>query len=141
MNEFELAELAILEKTYFLELETVTQGYVNLVEIEGSILLSLIFGYLMVAHFIGSTITRVQVTIFNALYLFTTLSSLAVYNGHYGSVVYSINRLLEENAVNVSDIPVTGTPASAQLVVVAYLAMILSSLYFMWTVRHPNKKE
>ena len=141
MNEFELAELAILQQTYFLELEMVTQGYVALVETEASILLSLIFGYLLVAHFIGTSITRMQVTIFNALYLFTTLSSLAVYNGHYGSVVYSVNRLLEENAITAQEIPITGTPGSAQLVVLAYLAMIVSSLYFMWTVRHPRKKD
>ena len=141
MNEFELAELALMQKSYFLELEMVTQGYADLVETEASILLSMIFGYLLVAHFIGHSITRVQVTIFNALYLLTALSSLGVYYGHYGSVVYSVNRMLTENAINAEDIPVTGTPESAKYVVVAYLAMILASLYFMWTVRHPKEKD
>jgi len=141
MDEFALAELAMMEKSYFLELEMVTQGYIDLVETEASILLSLIFGYLLVAHFIGASITRAQVTIFNALYVFTTLSSLAVYYGHYESIVYSVNRLLEENAVNAADIPVTATPESAKFVVFAYLSMIVASLYFMWTVRHPNEEK
>ena len=138
MDEFEKAELALLEKSYLLELESITQGYISLVETEATILLSLISGYLLVAHFIGDSLTRAQLLIFNVLYLFTTLSSLAVYYGHYQSIVHSVERLLAENAVSAGDIPVTGTPESAALLVLAYLSMIIASLYFMWTVRHPS---
>ena len=119
MNEFELAEIELMKKSYFIELETVTQGYVSLVETEASILLSLIFGYLLVAHFIGNILSRTQVVIFNALYMFTSLTSLSVYYGHYKSVVYSVERLLRENAISASDIPVTATTDSAKLVVFA----------------------
>lgn len=139
MNEFELAELELMKKSYFIELETVTQGYVSLVETEATILLSLIFGYLLVAHFIGDILSRTQVVIFNVLYMFTSLTSLAVYYGHYQSVVYSVERLLRENAIGAGDIPVTATTQSAKLVVFAYLSMIIASLYFMWTVRHSKK--
>ncbi len=141
MNEFELAELALMEKSYFLEHELVIQGYIALVETEASILLSLIFGYLLVAHFIGDTLTRTQIIIFNVLYVFTSLASLAVYHGHYLSIVFSVERLVEENPLSAEDVPVTATPEVAQLVVMAYLAMIVASLYFMWTVRHPRKKK
>ena len=138
MNEFEMAELALMEKSYLLELESVTQTYVSNTQTEGTILISLIFGYLLVAHFVGASITRAQVTILNALYLFTVVSGLAVYRGHYESIIFSVNRLLEVKGLTASDIPITGTPGAVQVVIVAYSAMILASLYFMWTVRHPK---
>lgn len=140
MNEFELAEIALLEKSYALELELVTQGYISTLQTEASILLSMIFGYLLVAHFIGESLSRTQVMIFNSLYLFTVSSSLFVYNGHYQSIIFGVHRLIALRARDAEDIPLAGTPDGAQIVIIAYTAMIIASLYFMWTVRHPKER-
>lgn len=135
MTEFELAELAYMQKSYAIELEMVTQGYVATLQTEATILLSFIFGYLMVAHFIGASLTKVQLNIINSLYLFTVLSDLAVYKGHYTSITYSVKRMTEVGRENIGDIAFVGTPAGLKVVVAAYSLMIIASLYFMWSVR------
>lgn len=140
MSEFELAELAFMQKSYAIELEMVTQGYVATLQTEATILLSFIFGYLLVAHFIGDSLTRVQVSIVNTLYAFTVISDLAVYKGHYEAITYSVQRMMEEGR-DVSDIAVVGTPAGLKIVVTAYACMIIASLYFMWSVRHEDGEE
>jgi len=138
MNAFEEAQISLMEKMYALELESVTQVYVALTQTEATILFSLIFGYLLVAHFVGADLTSPQVLILNILYTVTVGSELVVYADHYESIVFSVNRMLELGSLNLSDIPITGTPGSVGAVLLVYAMMIVASLYFMWTVRNPK---
>jgi len=136
MNEFELAELAYMQKSHVLELEMVTQGYVATLQTEATILLSFIFGYLLVAHFIGKELTRVQMIIVNSLYLLTVISDLLVYKGLYESVTLSAKRMVDEGGRHVDQLAIVGTPTGLLFVVGAYALMIIASIYFMWSVRH-----
>ena len=135
MTEFELTELAFMEKSHLIELEMVTQGYVATLQTEATILLSFIFGYLLVAHFIGKDLTRVQVSIINTLYLLTVISDLFVYKGLYESITLSSQRMIDEGSREVYQLAIVGTPTGLKFVVSAYALMIVASIYFMWSVR------
>jgi hypothetical protein len=139
MTEAEIAELALMHQSYVLELEMMVQGYTATVQSEGSMLLSLIFGYLLAAHFIGALLSKTQVVIFNAIYTLTTLSSLTIYVGLYETIVFSLDRLTAEAPDLASRIPIGATQDGAKFVIAAYFTMIIASLYFMWTVRHSDK--
>jgi len=140
MDEYELAELALMEKAYVIQLEELAQGYISIIQTEANILLGMIFGYLLTAHFIGTKLSKAQVIILNGLYMFTVLSSLAVYQGHFSSLMFTVERVIAEKGRDASDIPITGTPGGELTVVIAYILMIIASLYFMWTVRHPDNE-
>lgn len=132
-------EVEAAERMYELELEAVTQTYVANTQTEGAILLSLIFGYLMVAHFVGDELSRIQTAILNGLYLLTVTAGISVYAGHYQSIVFAVDRMMATGSISPEDIPITGTPGGVLVVTIAYTSMIIASLYFMWTVRHPKE--
>jgi len=140
MSEYELAELALLQKDYATHLEAIVQGYVATLQTEANILLSMIFGYLLVAHFIGRELNKVQLSILNTLYLVTVASGLTVYKAHYESIVYALNTLIAETGRLASDLPIAGTSDGLKGVIGVYIAMIIASYYFMWSVRHQKNE-
>ncbi len=93
--------------------------------------LSIVSGYLLVAHFLGSQLSRPQVIIVNAIYI---VYAIAQIGGFYSQMVTLAD--LGEASLQIggyADIAAWGI-----LWCSIQLTMLIGSLYFMWTVRHPK---
>ena len=93
--------------------------------------LSLVSGYLLVAHFLGSQLSRPQVIIVNAIYI---VYAIAQIGGFYSQMVTLAD--LDEASLQFG--AYTDIAAWGILWCSIQLTMLIGSLYFMWTVRHPK---
>ena len=93
--------------------------------------LSIVSGYLLVAHFLGSQLSRPQVIIVNAIYIVYAIAQIGGFYSQMGTLAY-----LGEASSRLggyADIAAWGI-----LWCSIQLTMLIGSLYFMWTVRHPK---
>jgi hypothetical protein len=136
MTEFEIAQLEIMQVERNMSAINAITSTTGLVQADIANWLALLFGYLLVAYFIGANLTRMQVIILNALYIasvgfltFTIVSTSSV-----------VSRLLDLlRGLTVRDTEVMSMSLTAQWFAMALnLTMILASLYFMWSIRHPK---
>ena len=93
--------------------------------------LSIVSGYLLVAHFLGSQLSRPQVIIVNAVYI---VYAIAQIGGFYSQMVTLA--ALGEASLQLGGY--TDIAAWGILWCSIQLTMLIGSLYFMWTVRHPK---
>jgi hypothetical protein len=111
------------------------QSQADLISNDATMMSTLLFAYLVVAYFVGAHLTKPQSFIFNALYMSAFLAStFSVTNSAFVAIG------LQTRYVEVSgnpDVP-TLTPLFVLLGVTLNLSMLLASLYFMWSVRHPK---
>ena len=120
MTEYELQELAF------------TAGGLGINF--SALLITLISSYLVVAYIAGSDLTRQQVTLVNVLFLFT--SSLFLY-GAISSFVKQLNFVEKLRILDAENYyPVT--PLVVIAVTTTFLLIVLASIHFMWSVRHPK---
>jgi hypothetical protein len=136
MTEYEIADLALSTQEGIREHGSLLQAQVSLALSSLSVYFSLIFGYLLAAYFVGANLTRAQSVILTLLYL----STLVLNRSAFLSIQLAgkdINMgLMELNPdarpiFLLSDAGIVfGTAVSA--------ALIVSTLYFMWSVRHPK---
>ena len=96
-----------------------------------AIFLSLVSGYLIVAHTAGATFSRLQVTIINLL--FVTMSTAFMF-GVYGYCQSAVDMSLAANELNPERI-YRGSEYFPFVTLVLNSFAIVSSLYFMWHVR------
>jgi len=120
MTEYELQELAF------------TAGGLGINF--SALLITLISSYLVVAYVVGNDLTRPQVTLVNVLFLFT--SSLFLY-GSVSSFVKQLSIVEKLRILNPEDY-FPSTPLVVIAVTGIFLLIILASLHFMWSVRHPG---
>jgi hypothetical protein len=120
MTEFEFYSLAY-ESTQALQTEETT-------------FLTILFGYLLASHFLGAKVSRVQVTVFNAIYL--VLASGLIFNMwiHWAGTAHWLREAASKNPFEAS------TDGDIHMVVATavYISLVIVSLYFMWTIRHPK---
>jgi len=132
MTEYEIADLAVSTQELFWQQAQTLQGTLeqafNALEYFGTLL----FGYLMVAYFIGAKLTRVQVGIFTTLYLFWVVRLGVVLN----IVLISSQMTIGEMRKISPDLILHDPPVWGPYAILALLT--LASLYFMWSVRHPK---
>ncbi|MEH6584871.1 MAG: hypothetical protein V7754_23345 [Halioglobus sp.] len=134
MTEYELADLEFSKTELLLHTIEMTDGNI---EIFGVYL----FGYLLVAYFIGATLSRPQVIVLNVIYvLFTGYQLLRVFGGillsdlHEGDLL----ELLEQrHGVAYPSLDIVNFEWAATITILHVFAVI-ASLYFMWSVRHPK---
>ena len=132
MTEYEIADLAVSTQAIFWQQWQVAQGaFENMLSILERFI-TVLFGYLIVAYFIGAKLSRVQAGIMTALYLFW-LSRLGIV---LGVLANNANIILDEMR-KISPILAVSIPS---LLMLYFLLSILTfaSLYFMWSVRHPK---
>jgi hypothetical protein len=102
-----------------------------------TIIWSFIFGYLLVAHFIGKSLSTAQAVVLTVLYLSATLR-LVNHSFHYLELGNEAGMLFFQH-IGISPQPnfaeqamwLSTTPAW-------YFLYISASLYYMWSVRHPK---
>jgi hypothetical protein len=134
MTEYEIADLAISTQAIFWQQWEVAQGIagrgLDLVQAFGNLL----FGYLIVAYFVGAQLTKVQLAILNALYL---IWQVRIFLLIYGAFTNAHTILGEMRKISPDYDPAT----PSMLGVLALLSVLtLASLYFMWSIRHPKKE-
>ena len=93
--------------------------------------LSIVSGYLLVAHFLGSQLSRPQVIIVNAIYIVYAIAQIGGFYSQMSTLAYLGEASLQLGGY--ADIAAWGI-----LWCSIQLTMLIGSLYFMWTVRHPK---
>ena len=134
MTEYEVADLAVSTQAIFWQQAQVAQDYLERIFDVLTQFGTLLFGYLIVAYFVGAQLTRVQVAILTAFYLFWIVRLGVVLNM---VVVLSQFTLGEMKKISPDFDPALPS-ALGPFSLLFFLS--LASLYFMWSVRHPKKK-
>ena len=135
MSEFELLQLEYMEYDRQQGLIGLIQSQAELISNDATMMSTLLFGYLVVAYFVGGHLTKPQSIIFSSLYVAGFLAStFSVTN----SALVAVG--LQARFVEVSGATETPTltPMFVLLGVTLNMSMLLASLYFMWSVRHPK---
>jgi hypothetical protein len=132
ITEYEIADLAVSTQAIYWQQAEVALGSMELVISVLERFMTLLSGFLLVAYFLGSKLTPVQTGILTALYLFWMSRMVATLD----ILVVSANTTLGEMR-NIAPELVTDTPPVLPLFGLMFL-LTAGSLYFMWTVRHPN---
>lgn len=136
MTEFESAQLVYMQAERAGNLMSLIQTQGELIQNDATQFTTLIFGYLLVAYFIGSHLTKVQVVILNTLYIASVGST--VFQMVTGGLTamgflerfYEVSENTRELSAMNSDYLLFGVALN--------IALIIASLYFMWSVRHPK---
>ena len=143
MTEYEIADLALSTQEGIREQISLVQTQIGLVQAQLSLVLTgltlfytLLFGYLIVAYFIGANLTRGQTIMLTLLY-----SCTVFFNRFSGWNVMRTARELRSDLLQLS--PDTSKIAldsdgTITVVTVGVVALYVASLYFMWEVRHPK---
>jgi hypothetical protein len=116
------------------ELVEAITGYLAAAQTGGSTLISLLSAYLIVAYLAGDKLTRSQVLVVTALYIYVTLGTVI---GAFGSLSKARHYAAELKALNPNEV-IYLTEYIAGLSVVGAVACLSASLWFMWSIRHPK---
>jgi hypothetical protein len=136
MTEYEIADLALSTQEGIWEQVGLLQAQGGLMLTSMSVYFSLIFGYLLVAYFVGANLTRAQNVILAALYLLTmTLNRTVFLNIQLGGQELYIGFMDLNPDTTVLFLFTDAGVVSASAV---FAATIIATLYFMWRVRHPK---
>ena len=117
------------------------QGWIALMQNQGflvnadtTILYTLLFGYLLVAHFAGKSLSRPQALILTILYIVafvTTLGNMALNVTANMGMQSAMLDACPECEIN-PFISIQGLT----LITLVNSAMLIASLYFMWSIRN-----
>jgi hypothetical protein len=132
MTEYEVADLALSTQSIFWQQFQVGQGHMERIFDFFQQFGTVLFGYLIVSYFIGAQLTRVQAAILTTLYLFWLFRLVTVFNFIW---IAAQNTLGEMRKISPDYSPAV---PSVWGVYALLLCLVLGSLYFMWSVRHPK---
>jgi hypothetical protein len=136
MTEYEIADLAFSKQEGLMEMVGLLQTQTGNMTTVTTLYISMLFGYLLVAYFIGAALTRAQSVILTILYLLT----ISLNRGSFLSlqlVGQELSKVFIEMAPDASPVFVF-TDAGIVFSTALFVATIAGSLYFMWRVRHPG---
>jgi hypothetical protein len=136
MTEFEIAQLEFMQAERNVNLLELVQTQGIIMQSDSTQFTTLLFGYLLVAYFIGANLTRIQVAILNVLYvasiaatLFQIITALITAQGFLNRFLEVSGNSAETTAIN---------PMYLAYGLTIGLAAVLTSLYFMRSVGHPK---
>ncbi|MCX2982857.1 hypothetical protein EYC98_18495 [Halieaceae bacterium IMCC14734] len=135
MTEFELAQLEYMVYAREQGLIGLMQTQAGLVANDLALWTGVLFGYLLVAYFVGSQLTKVQAAILNALYL--AVSGASVFSLLTGGLTI-VGFANQYAMVSGNEKIATVSPEYTFFGIALNIACIVASLYFMWSVRHPK---
>jgi hypothetical protein len=139
MTEYEIADLAASKIANLIGLGSMIQVQVASIAEAIQQFMTILFGYLAAAYFVGAKLDRRQAWILTSLYILWqlwTISSLATRGVFLGLVQERFVELLGATTTVLGQAPLylrTG-------VLFLAVAALLASLYFMWSVRHPQRE-
>ena len=135
MTEYEIADLAASRAFEI-------QGQVSLFQVQIAIVadgiqqfMSILFGYIAAAYFIGANLGGRQAWVFTTLYvMWQVWMILAI-----GARSYLLELIAESLQEITDNSALAGLPSAISLAALSLLlAGLFASLYFMWSVRHPK---
>jgi hypothetical protein len=107
-----------------------------LVNADSTMMFTLLFGYLLVAYFVGKNLSRSQTLILTVLYIIAFVVTLGnIVGSAYATVTMKVALIQVCPECTVS--PLISVEAIF-MVATVNAAMLGASLYFMWNVRHPK---
>ena len=133
MTEYQIADLALSTQAIYWQQAQTSAAVVDSLGVIIDRFTTLLFGYIVVAYFVGKNLTRVQVTILTALYLVWQVRLMAI--------TFTMLDRMERISVEMSklDAETPGMPGSSTVVMATItIACTLASVYFMWNVRRPK---
>jgi hypothetical protein len=138
MTEYEVADLAF-SKT--MELQGLGALFQAQLDSAGGIIqqfMTVLFGYLVAAHFIGADLSRRQAVIFSSLYAIWQIWAIVLHTVRGIGV-----RITLEEIRPLRDLPQM-TEIMPQIVAVTQFSLLVAalaaSLFFMWDVRRSKNK-
>ena len=148
MTEFELKSIEFMESERLINVYSLLQGQSDLLASDMTSFSTVLFGYLIVAYFIGAHLTRVQLWILNTLYVVTTSFGLLIMLANVGGLLghwNTVNQLSREvGQVGATSSGTVNTVLSEKFLLSGLFVpvlLVLASLYFMWSIRHPNSSQ
>jgi hypothetical protein len=136
MTEYEIADLALSTQEGIRQQIGLVQEQGSLAISSLSVYFSLIFGYLLAAYFVGANLTRAQNVILTLLYLSTLFLNRSAF--------LSIQLGGQDIIMGLMELYPDARPifllSDAGIVfnIAVSAALIVATLYFMWSVRHPK---
>jgi hypothetical protein len=136
MTEYELADLALSTQEGIRQQVGLVQEQASLAIASLAVYFSLIFGYLLVAYFVGANLTRAQNVILTLLYI---ASMILNRSGMLSIQLGGKDLIIDWMELSPDARPVfLFSDAGVVIVLTVVAASIAASLYFMWRVRHPK---
>jgi hypothetical protein len=136
MTEYELADLALSTQEGIRQQIGLVQEQASLAIASLAVYFSLIFGYLLVAYFVGANLTRAQNVILTLLYIASMILNrsgmLSIQLGGKDLIIDLMELSPDARLVFIF------SDAGVVIVLTVVAASIAASLYFMWRVRHPK---
>lgn len=136
MTEYEVADLAFSRTMQVQGLGALFQAQLDAA---GDIIqqfMTVLFGYLVAAHFIGANLSRRQAVIFSSLYVIWQTWAIVLHSVRGVGV-----RITLEEIRLLRDLPQM-TEIMPQIIAVTQFSLLAAalaaSLYFMWDVRRPK---
>ncbi len=137
VTEYEIADLAFSRQMEIQGLGSVLIDMLALASDAITQYMSVLFGYIAVAWFVGPQLSRTQLWIFTVLYVFWQLLTVGTVFFRSQSVQAMMNRmetLVADAPAAVDSANEVGLMIGSSIVTLLLLAL-LASLYFMWSVR------
>lgn len=135
MSEFEVADIAAQQQAIFWQMWSLAESLTDKANVYVERLMTLMFGYLAVAYFAGSKLTRVQALIFTLLYLVWTSGLVMSMREASQDVALVAQQMQQLNPQLHAAIWRNNSIAEGGGVIYLLLACIIASLYFMWSIR------
>ena len=136
MTEYEVADFAFSRTMQVQGLGALFQAQLDAA---GDIIqqfMTVLFGYLVAAHFIGANLSRRQAVIFSSLYVIWQTWAIVLHSVRGVGV-----RITLEEIRQLRDLPQM-TEIMPHIIAVTQFSLLAAalaaSLYFMWDVRHPK---
>lgn len=134
MTEYEVADLAFSRTMEVHSLGALFQAQLDSTSDVIQQFMTVLFGYLVAAHFIGADLSRKQATIFSSLYATWQIWAIVVHTIRGVGI-----RITLEETRQLRELPQM-TEIMPQIVAVTQFSLLAAalaaSLYFMWDVRH-----
>lgn len=121
------------------ELIPIMIGQLDAIGTHISIYLTLISAYLVASYLVGKKLTNLQVSVATSIYVVAYIFQALILATLFRSGLIAMGAY-RENYSMVSTFVFDGISGSIYIGAIVMLAILLSSLWFMWSVRHSEKE-
>jgi len=122
------------------ELLLIMIGQVDAIGTHISIFLTIISAYLIVSYLVGRKLTSLQVSVATSIYIVSYIFEAIILAGLYRTMINSVQAYRERFSV-INPTSIDSITVASYVGVMIIIAILLSSLWFMWGVRHSEKES
>lgn len=120
------------------ELVLIQIGQIDAIGTHISILLTIISAYLIASYLVGRKLTSLQVSVATSIYIVAYIFEAIILTVLFISTAVASQRYRERYSV-VSTFVFESVASIGYVGAIIMLAILISSLWFMWSVRHSKK--